>query len=129
MCIYNHLRPVNFQSAFQSDFLPDASTVNQLTLLNSTFSSALDDGLEVRTVLFDISKAFDKFWHKGLLARLYQSGISDNFLSFLQCYLPDRRQRVLLPKASSDWIQKQIRRPTGLLGHINVSCVHKRYCQ
>jgi hypothetical protein len=31
------------------------------------FSKALDEGKEIRVIFFDISKAFDRVWHRGLL--------------------------------------------------------------
>ena len=35
-----------------------------------------DDGLEVESILLDISMAFDKVWHKGLLYKLKQNDVS-----------------------------------------------------
>jgi hypothetical protein len=49
--------------------------------------SALDSGKEVRVVFCDISKAFDRVWHKGLIHKLKQSGISGNLLKWFQNYL------------------------------------------
>ena len=46
---------------------------------------------------FDISKAFDKVWHKGVLFKLQQAGIRGNLLSFLSNYLSDRKQKVIIP--------------------------------
>ena len=51
------------------------STVNQLTYIYYTFCKALDEGKEVRAIFCDISKAFDRVWHKGLLFKLERSGI------------------------------------------------------
>ena len=42
------------------------------------------DGLEVRGVLFDISKPFDKVWHEGLILRLSLNGISGNLFKLLR---------------------------------------------
>ena len=44
----------------------------------------------------DISKAFDKVWHKGLIFKLKQNGISGNLLKFFESYLHNRKQRVIL---------------------------------
>ncbi|XP_045206258.1 uncharacterized protein LOC123558446 [Mercenaria mercenaria] len=61
--VFNHLQDINFLTTAQSGFIPGDSTVNQLVLIYETLCKALDDGLEVRVVFFDISKAFDKILH------------------------------------------------------------------
>jgi hypothetical protein len=71
-------RDNKFLSSVQSGFPPGDPTVNQLTYLYNTFCKALDDGLEVRTVFFDISKDFDKAWHDGLLYKLKHAGLNGN---------------------------------------------------
>ena len=50
---------------------------------------------------FDISKAFDKVWHEGLLFKLEQNGISGNVLTFFKSYLCNRKQRVVLNGSES----------------------------
>ena len=57
---------------------------------------SLDNGHEVRLVFLDMSKAFDKVWHKGLIFKLKQNGISGNLLSTLTDFLTLRKQRVVL---------------------------------
>ena len=47
-------------------------------------------------VFCDISKAFDRVWHRGLIFKLKQYGISNNLLAFLTKYLSNRKQSVLL---------------------------------
>ena len=66
--------------SLQSGFIPGDSTVNQLTFLYDTFCKALDSGKEVRVVFCDISKAFDRVWHAGLIYKLRASGVSGNLL-------------------------------------------------
>ena len=83
--------------SIQSGFIPGDSTVNQLIFIYNTLCRALDDGLEVRAVFFDISKAFDKVWHKGLLVKLQKAGVSGPLLLWFKDYLSNRRQRVILP--------------------------------
>ena len=52
--------------------------------------------LEVRAAFLDISKAFDKVWHEGLIFKLKQNVISGNLLKFFESYLQDRKQSVVL---------------------------------
>ena len=65
--------------------------------------NSFDEGLEVRSVFLDISKAFDKVWHKGLLFKLSQNGISGNLLDLLSSFLSDRKQRLLVNGQISEW--------------------------
>ena len=52
--------------------------------------------LEVRAVFLDISKAFDKVWHGGLIFKLKQNVVSGNLIKFFQNYLDNRNQPVIL---------------------------------
>ena len=51
----------------------------QLVDIYNTFCKALDDGKEVCAILCDISKTFDKVWHKilCLICKLQKVGISE----------------------------------------------------
>ena len=68
-----------------------------------TFCEAVVSGNEVRVIFCDISKAFDRVWHRGVLAKLTYFGISGNLLDWFKSYLSDRRQRVFLNGCSLDW--------------------------
>ena len=102
--LFNHFRDNNLLSSLQSGFIPGDSTVNKLTFLYNTFCQALDSGKEVRAVFCDISKAFDRVWHVGLLHKLKASGVKGEILDWFKHYLSDRKQRVVLPGAISDWV-------------------------
>merc|ERR1712212_572987 len=71
----------------QSGFVPGDSCTNQLLYLINEIHEAFEDpkSLEVRAIFLDISKAFDKVWHEGLLFKLKQNGVS-----FFQSYLSNR---------------------------------------
>ena len=51
---------------------------------------------EVQGVFLDISKAFDRVWHEGLLYKLKNYGISGDLLELLKCFLSNRKQKTLL---------------------------------
>jgi hypothetical protein len=38
------------------------------------FSKALDEGKEIIVIFLDISKVFDRVWHRGLLFKLKKNG-------------------------------------------------------
>ena len=52
--------------------------------------------LEVRGAFLDISKAFDRVWHDGLIFKLRQNGICGEMINILEDFLNDRKQRVVL---------------------------------
>ena len=89
--LFNFLLENILISPNQSGFKPGGSCINQLLSITHEIYNSFDDGLEVRNVFFDISKAFDKVWHKGLLFKLSQNGISGNLLDLLSSFLRDRK--------------------------------------
>ncbi len=103
----------NILSPLQSGFVPNDSNVNQLLDIYNTFCKALDDGKEVRAIFCDISKAFDRVWHKGLLHKLEAAGISGRLLLWFENYLHDRRQRVVIPGSKSEWVSIKAGVPQG----------------
>ena len=61
----------------------------------------------------DISAAFDKVWHNGLLAKIEQIGISGAFLAILKSYLSNRKQCVVLDGIKSDMLDLYAGVPQG----------------
>ena len=86
-------------------FRPGDSTTNQLLYLVNEIHMAFDGpkSLEVRAVFLDISKAFDKVWHDGLLFKLNQNGINGSLLKLFENYLHNRKQRVVVNGSYSDY--------------------------
>ena len=87
----------------QSGFIPGDSTTYQLLHTYHRFCEAVASGKEVRVVFCDISKAFDRVWHRGLLHKLSSLGITGNLLKWFSSYLSNRRQRVVLNGTCSGW--------------------------
>lgn len=70
-------------------------------------------GKEVRMIFLDISKAFDKVWHKGLIYKLELLGVRDPLLKWFKSYLSGRKQRVIIDGQSSDWTDIESGVPQG----------------
>ena len=111
--LYNHLQDNNMLSSLQSGFIQGDSTVNQLAYLYHMFTEALDAGKGVQIVFFDISKAFDRVWHEGLIYKLKAAGVSGDVLRWFQSYLSGRCQRVVLPGSFSEWVYIKAGVPQG----------------
>ena len=53
-------------------------------------------------VFLDVSKAFDKVWHKGLFFKLRKMGICGNLLNWIKDYMSGRHQKVVLNGVESN---------------------------
>ena len=87
-------------SSNQSGFKPGDSCINH-------------DEYEVRGNFLDISKAFDKVWHNGLIYKLKQNGVGGNLLNLIIDFLDARKQRVVLNGQYSSWASVKAGVPQG----------------
>ena len=103
--LYCHLCDNNLLTQNQSGFRPGDSTINQLLAITHKIylSFEASPSRETRAVFLDLSKAFDRVWHDGLLYKLECNGISGNVMILIRNFLSDRKQRVLLNGKSSQW--------------------------
>ena len=115
--IYNvmldFLNDNNLLSLNQSGFRSDDSCINQDLSINHEILNAFDKGLEVRGIFLDVSKAFDKVWHDGLIFKLRQNGISGDIINILRDFLRNRKQKVFLNGQCSSWADVNAGIPQG----------------
>ena len=117
--LFNHLRDINLIHKMQSGFMPKDSTTHQLVYLYHVLGEALDNNKKVRVVFGDISKAFDRVWHAGLLTNLSSIGITGQLNNWFSNYLSGRAQRVVLGSEQSDLMPIKAGVPQGsVLGPI-----------
>jgi hypothetical protein len=76
--------------------------VHRLIEIYHNICLSLENREVMCTVFCDISKAFDKVWHRGLLKKLKAYGISRNLLHWFENYLSDRKQKVVLQNCLSE---------------------------
>ena len=72
-----------------------------LTLVDELVKS-LERGKQHDLAVLDFSKAFDKVLHSRLLAKLNHYGIRGNTLTWIQAFLSNRSQRVIVDGATSE---------------------------
>ena len=101
--LYNYAIEHRILTPLQSGFIQGDSTTYQLLHTYHNFCEAIDNGKEIRVVFCDISKAFDRVWHRGLLHKLRAVGCSDKVTEWVASYLSDRRQRVVINGQTSEW--------------------------
>ena len=64
----------------------------------------------------DISKAFGKVWHDGLIYKFKQRGIQDKLLFLLMNFQKNHQQREFLNGQFSSWTEVNAGLPQGILG-------------
>ena len=99
--VLNHLDKNNLLSDVQYGFRSARSTADVLTVITHRISKTLASGQLCRVTALDISKAFDKVWHKGLIHKLSSYGISGNIMSAIKSFLSGRSLRVVVNGQSS----------------------------
>ena len=77
--ISEHLKAHYPISAYQFGFSPGKSTTSALLTLSNSILQSLDRGLEVVSVFFDLSKAFDSVPHSLLLQKLLEINVNPCF--------------------------------------------------
>ena len=81
--IVDHLGKCGLFSDFQYGFRSCRSTADLLTVLSDRIVRAFNRSGATRAVALDISKAFDRVWHAGLLHKLKSDGISGQIFGLI----------------------------------------------
>ena len=75
--------------------------------------------MEVLGVFLDLSKAFDRVWHDGLLYKLKSNENDGNLFKLIKSFLNNRCQPVVLTSQSLVWKLVRARAPQGsVLGQL-----------
>ena len=100
--IMAHLDCHKILSEFQHGFRKQRSCETQLLLTIHDFTSSLEAGDQLDAVVLDFSKAFNRVPHKHLCMKLEHYGIRGPALHWLENFLSDRTQQVILDGCRSD---------------------------
>ena len=101
--LFKFLEDGNIINPCQSGFIPGNSTVYQLLSMYDDFCKSLDRSIPTQAIFFDVSKAFDRVWHRGLLHKLNAIGIQGSLHAWFSSYLKNRTQAVVIKGQKSKY--------------------------
>ena len=85
----------------------------------SCLTNLLDNTKVVYIIYLDFQKAFDKVPHKRLLSKVKVHGITENLSKWIEDWLSERKQRVVINGKTPEWINVNSGVPQGsVLGPI-----------
>ena len=86
---------------YEHGFRPGFSCQSQLISLIEDISHALDNQLQTDLIMLDFSKAFDTVAHKRLMAKLHHYRVDHQVCAWIQSWLTQRTQTVVVDGISS----------------------------
>ena len=123
--IVDHLEKCALFSDFQYGFRSSRSA-DLLTVVSDRIARTFNRSGATRAVALDISKAFDRVWHGGVLQKLKYYGVSGQIFGLISSFVIKRWLRVVLDGKSSQEnpvnagvLEGSILGPTLLLLYIN----------
>jgi hypothetical protein len=113
MHLYQYFKTHNLLTWKNSGFKELDSAMNQLLFITDKVYKALEAGREVCLVFLDVSKAFDRVWHAGLLHKLRCLGIEGTLFDWLCHYLTERKIRAVINGQTPPWVPTDAGVPQG----------------
>ena len=100
--IVDHLESNHLLSKHQHGFRSNRSCLTQLLEYFTEIHDIIDKGDPVDAIYLDCKKAFDTVPHKRLIEKLKSYGIVGKVLKWIESFLNDRSQRVMVKGVPSD---------------------------
>ena len=107
------LEKLNLIRQTQHGFVKKRSCLTHLLEFCEFVSHHVDQGYPIDVVYVDFQKAFKKVPHKRLMLKIKSFGIIDNIYNWIEDWLKDRVQRVVLLGNSSRWKEVESGVPQG----------------
>ena len=99
--------------SFQHGFRRGHSCQTQLLSTVHDWVKSIDGKASSHVVFLDFCKAFDSVPHRRLLLKLEHIGVRGTLLRWIEAFLSDCEQKVLVDGHSSDWAQVTLGVPQG----------------
>ena len=101
--ILDHLYSKKLIRETQHGFTKGKSCLTNLLKFLEEVTKYVDEGNPVDVLYLDFSKAFDKVPHKRLVEKVKAHGIGSNIWRWIEAWLSERRQRVVINGKASGW--------------------------
>ena len=101
--IVNHLKQHNLLYKHQHAFVGKRSTTTQIIEAMDNWTTLLENGDAVDVIYLDFAKAFDKVPHQRLIKKCKALGIDGKIVKWIDAFLNNRKQRVIVNGCSSEW--------------------------
>ena len=102
-CVLKHLLDNDLLKLSQHGFLPNRSCITNLLSFLEDVSLSLDSGHCIDVIYLDFQKAFDKVPLGRLMVKLRQLGIQGRCADWINSWLNDRSQRIVVNGKFSSW--------------------------
>ena len=99
-----HLAEHDLINVNQHGFVMNKSCTTNLLESVDTITEALNRGFQAAIIFLDFAKAFDSVQHNLLIQKLDKFGFRGKLTKWLLNFLTNREQRVVVGKASSEWL-------------------------
>ena len=101
--IWDHLDKRNLILDSQHGFVTGRSCQTNLLEFMEFLTGHVDKGEAVDVIYLDFCKAFDKVPHGRLVSKLKKYGIGFRIITWIEEWLNDRKQRVIINGTKSSW--------------------------
>ena len=101
--IVDHLSKFNLIRGTQHGFTEGKSCFTNLLMFLEDITKHIDEGTPVDVIYMDFRKAFDSVPHQRLLKKVKAHGISGKVYKWIEEWLTNREQRVVLKGETSSW--------------------------
>ena len=99
--LYYYLESNNLIINEQSGFRTKRGTADNLIFMTQKIKETINRGKKTCGIFFDISKAFDKVWHSGLIYKMIKLNIPLYLVKFVKNFLNNRSFKVKVKEAVS----------------------------
>ena len=111
--VMRHANNLNILHPMQHGFRKGVSTETQLIEFLDDLATNLDKGRQTDCIILDFAKAFDKVNHSLLTHKLHHYGVRGQTLRWIEDFLANRRQAVVVDGEKSSLVNVQSGVPQG----------------